>query len=93
MPAALAAGAAVTFVMTGVLFVLPLVFRQALGLTPFETGLAVRQFGATLGVAIMGTFASVGSGSGDSAWALFLAAAVCAAVLLVTPRAGSRRTP
>jgi DHA2 family methylenomycin A resistance protein-like MFS transporter len=40
MPAALAAGAAVNFVMTGVLFVLPLVFRQALGLTPLQTGLA-----------------------------------------------------
>ncbi|WP_372506107.1 MFS transporter [Actinomadura madurae] len=188
MPAALAAGAAVTFVMTGVLFVLPLVFQQALGLTPFQTGLAflpmtlpfafnplltgrivartgarppvlaglglltaggvlfgaallsgapypafvagllctgfgvsfalpalatmvvaaapggtagaaggllnaVRQLGATLGAAIMGTFASVGPGAGDSARAMFLAAAVCGAVLLVTPRAGSRRTP
>ncbi|MEU9837952.1 MFS transporter [Actinomadura sp. NPDC048032] len=40
MRAALAAGAAVNFVMTGVLFVLPLVFRQSVGLTPFQTGLA-----------------------------------------------------
>ncbi|MGW3770367.1 MFS transporter [Actinomadura verrucosospora] len=40
MRAALAAGAAVNFVMTGVLFVLPLVFRQSLGLTPLQTGLA-----------------------------------------------------
>ncbi|MEO3823805.1 MFS transporter [Actinomadura sp. B10D3] len=188
MPAALAAGAAVTFVMTGVLFVLPLVFQQALGLTPFETGLAflpmtlpfafnplltgrivartgarppvlaglglltaggvlfgaallagasypafvagllctgfgvsfalpalatmvvaaapggtagaaggllnaVRQLGATLGAAIMGAFASVGPDAGGSARAMFLAAAVCGAVLLVTPRAGSRPRP
>ncbi|SNT47587.1 MFS transporter, DHA2 family, methylenomycin A resistance protein [Actinomadura meyerae] len=40
MPFALAAGAAVNFVMTGVLFVLPLVFQQTLGLTPLRTGLA-----------------------------------------------------
>ncbi|WP_433478612.1 MFS transporter [Spirillospora sp. CA-142024] len=188
MPAALATGAAVNFVMTGVLFVLPLVFRQTLGLTAFQTGLAflpmtlpfafnplitgrivartgprrpvlaglglltaggllfgvvlrggasypplvagllctgfgvsfalpalatmvvaaapdgtagaaggllgaVRQFGATLGVAVMGAFASVGGGSRDPAYALFLAAAVCAAVLLLTPRAAARRTP
>ncbi|QKW40453.1 MFS transporter [Actinomadura sp. NAK00032] len=40
MAFALAAGAAVNFVMTGVLFVLPLVFQRTLGLTPLETGLA-----------------------------------------------------
>ncbi|QFG26036.1 MFS transporter [Actinomadura sp. WMMB 499] len=40
MSAALAAGAAVGFVMTGVLFVLPLVFRDALDLTAARTGVA-----------------------------------------------------
>jgi DHA2 family methylenomycin A resistance protein-like MFS transporter len=39
MGPALLAGAAVNFTMTGVLFVLPLLFQQALGLSPFETGL------------------------------------------------------
>ncbi|GAA4238027.1 MFS transporter [Actinomadura meridiana] len=188
IPAALVAGAAVNFVMTGVLFVLPLVFAEVLGLTPFQTGLAflpmtlpfavnplitgrivaaagprrpvllglglltcggvlfgtvlldgatypplvagllctgfgvsfalpalatmvvtgapdgmagtaggllnaARQGGATLGVAVMGAFASVGSGSSagnEPAYALFLGAAVCAAALLVRPRARVR---
>ncbi|WP_242887418.1 MFS transporter [Actinomadura litoris] len=40
MPAALLAGAAVNFAMTGVLFVLPLAFQRDLGLSAFETGLA-----------------------------------------------------
>jgi DHA2 family methylenomycin A resistance protein-like MFS transporter len=40
MPAALLAGAAVNFTMTGVLFVLPLLFQQTLRLTPSETGVA-----------------------------------------------------
>jgi MFS transporter, DHA2 family, methylenomycin A resistance protein len=188
MPVALAAGAAVNFVMTGVLFVLPLVFQRNLGLTPLQTGLAflpmtlpfafnplltgrivartgprgpvlgglglltgggvlfgaalgsgasyaafvaglvctgfgvsfalpalatmvvaaapggtagaaggllnaVRQLGATLGVAVMGAFASTGPDSGESATALYVAAAVCAAVVLVTLGARPRRTP
>ncbi|WP_331766608.1 MFS transporter [Embleya sp. NBC_00896] len=38
--AALFAGAAVNFTMAGVLFVLPLLFRRTLELTPLETGLA-----------------------------------------------------
>ncbi|MEU8799839.1 MFS transporter [Spirillospora sp. NPDC048819] len=188
MPAALAAGAAVNFAMTGALFVLPLVFQRDLGLTPFQTGLAflpmtlpfafnplltgrivartgprrpvvaglalltaggaltgavllggasypplvagllctgfgvsfalpalatmvvaaapegtagaaggilnaARQGGAALGTATMGAFATVGStASGDPAHALFLAAGVCGAVLLVRPRGGARRT-
>ncbi|GLW06865.1 MFS transporter [Microtetraspora sp. NBRC 13810] len=40
MRAALLAGAAVNFTMTGVLFVLPLVFQRDLRLTPLDTGLA-----------------------------------------------------
>jgi DHA2 family methylenomycin A resistance protein-like MFS transporter len=40
MPAALLAGAAVNFTMTGVLFVLPILFQETLRLTPSETGLA-----------------------------------------------------
>jgi MFS transporter, DHA2 family, methylenomycin A resistance protein len=40
MPAALLAGAAVNFTMTGVLFTLPLLFQQTLHMTPAETGLA-----------------------------------------------------
>ncbi|MFG2248578.1 MFS transporter [Spirillospora sp. NPDC048823] len=188
MPAALVAGAAVNFVMTGVLFVLPLALQRDLGLTPFQTGLAflpmtlpfafnplltgrivaktgprrpvvaglalltaggalsgaallggasypplvagllctgfgvsfalpalatmvvtaapegtagaaggilnaARQAGAALGVAAMGAFTAVGStSSGDPALALFLAAGVCGAVVLVRPRGGARRT-
>ncbi|MFC4051649.1 MFS transporter [Actinomadura syzygii] len=40
MRAALAAGAAVNFAMTGILFVLPLVFRREFGLSALQTGLA-----------------------------------------------------
>jgi EmrB/QacA subfamily drug resistance transporter len=40
MRPALLAGAAVNFTMSGVLFVLPLLFQQTLHLTPLETGLA-----------------------------------------------------
>jgi DHA2 family methylenomycin A resistance protein-like MFS transporter len=40
MRSALLAGAAVNFTMTGVLFVLSLLFQQTLHLTPLETGLA-----------------------------------------------------
>lgn len=40
MPAALLAGAAVNFMMTGVLFVLPLLFQQTLHMSAAETGLA-----------------------------------------------------
>ncbi|MFB4297398.1 MFS transporter [Actinomadura sp. NTSP31] len=174
MPASLVAGAAVNFVMTGVLFVLPLVFQETLGMSALRSGLAflpmtlpfafnplvtgrivartgprppvlaglalltaggvlfgvvlsagasypallagllctgfgvsfalpalatlvvaaapegtagaaggllnaVRQFGATLGVAIMGAFAAVGQDGGEAGRALFVAAAVCAA--------------
>jgi DHA2 family methylenomycin A resistance protein-like MFS transporter len=176
MPGSLVAGAAVNFVMTGVLFVLPLVFQETLGMSALRTGLAflpmtlpfafnplltgrivartgprppvlaglglltaggvllgavmaagasypallagllctgfgvsfalpalatlvvtsapegtagaaggllnaVRQLGATLGVAIMGAFAAVGHRNGQAAEALFVAAAVCAAAL------------
>ncbi|MEU8276295.1 MFS transporter [Microbispora bryophytorum] len=41
IPGALLAGAAVNFAMSGVLFVLPLLFQQALGLTPGQIGAAL----------------------------------------------------
>ncbi|MGW5264600.1 MFS transporter [Microbispora sp. NPDC004025] len=41
IPAALLAGAAVNFAMSGVLFVLPLLLQQALGLTPGGIGVAL----------------------------------------------------
>ncbi|TQS16185.1 MFS transporter [Microbispora hainanensis] len=41
VPGALVAGAAVNFAMSGVLFVLPLLFQQALGLTPGQIGAAL----------------------------------------------------
>ncbi|MBE3012688.1 MFS transporter [Microbispora sp. NEAU-D428] len=41
VPGALLAGAAVNFAMSGVLFVLPLLFQQALGLTPGQIGAAL----------------------------------------------------
>jgi DHA2 family methylenomycin A resistance protein-like MFS transporter len=90
----------------GVSFALPALATMVVAAAPAGTagaagGLlnAVRQLGATLGVAIMGAFAPVGSGggAGDPAYALFVAAAVCAAVcaavLALTPRARSRRRP
>lgn len=40
MPGALLAGAAVNFAMSGVLFVLPLLFQRSLGLSPAQTGAA-----------------------------------------------------
>ncbi|GGQ44990.1 DHA2 family methylenomycin A resistance protein-like MFS transporter [Actinomadura coerulea] len=86
----------------GVSFALPALATMVVAAAPEGTagaagGLlnAVRQLGATLGVAIMGAFAPVGAGGGprDPAYALFAAAAVCACVLAATPRARSRRTP
>ncbi|MFB4307554.1 MFS transporter [Actinomadura sp. GTD37] len=86
----------------GVSFALPALATLVVTAAPHGTagaagGLlnAARQFGATLGVAVMGAFASAGSG-GDPAVALFIAAgvcaAVCAAVLRVRPRAYPRRS-
>ncbi|MGW2313337.1 MFS transporter, partial [Actinomadura luteofluorescens] len=90
----------------GVSFALPALATMVVAAAPEGTAgaaggvlNAVRQLGATLGVAIMGTFAPVGAGDGsrDPARALFIAAGVCAAVcacvLAATPRARSRRTP
>lgn len=183
MRPALLAGAAVNFMMAGVLFVLPLLFQQTLHLTPLETGMAflpmtlpfafnplltgrivakagprspmiaglglliagglvlggavltgsaypviavglvctgfgvsfalpalvttvittapegtagaaggllnaIRQIGATLGVAVMGAFVTVGNTGPehDTAYALVLAAAICAAATLGVSR-------